>query len=62
MSFAFPTQTLHFAPPTPASTRDARDVVAVVDAFGPGGELAKPDGYGLSRGYEPSPVPVEPAE
>ncbi len=57
VSFAFPTQTVHIARETPAPSGarpgGPRPLTKVIEAFGPGGELAQPGGFKLSDGYEP---------
>jgi MscS family membrane protein len=66
VSFAFPTQTLHIAPPAAtdaASQSDEQSLQAVIRAFGPGGEQALPSGFALSHGYEPrQPDPPRPGD
>jgi MscS family membrane protein len=55
--FAYPTQTLHIdsmAQPSPAPARAVPDedaLVASVEAFGPGGALARPGGPRLTHGF-----------
>ncbi|MDH5491929.1 MAG: mechanosensitive ion channel family protein [Myxococcales bacterium] len=63
VSFAFPTQTLHIdsvAQPAPLSVRpelSREQLEAKVRAFGPGGELARPEGRQLTAdGFAPSAI------
>ncbi len=69
VSFAFPTQTLHLdsvaapgatrhVPPAPESAK----LVQVINAFGPGGESARPEGPELTHGYLPGSSPSGSAE
>ncbi|NOY92003.1 MAG: hypothetical protein GXP55_12470, partial [Deltaproteobacteria bacterium] len=58
--FAFPTQTLHIesmAAPEPAAVRSPKDretLLATLEAFGPGGDKAPPEGQPLSsHGFFP---------
>ncbi len=60
VAFAFPTQTLHvesLPPPGPrvaAPARPSGELADVVLAFGPGGELARPEGPELTHGFAPT--------
>ncbi len=63
VSFAFPTQTLHVETraketeiPTPKDLSNS-ELTGVIQAFGPGGELARPTGVSLSYGYDPGVAP-----
>lgn len=64
VSFAFPTQTLHLAPPPPADAprREPRPLRDVVLAFGPGGDHARSSAMTPVVGFEPRPNDAEPAE
>lgn len=59
VEFAFPTQTLHvasLAQPSPAPGRPVPSdeaLIAAIEAFGPRGRLARPQGPSLTHGYLP---------
>lgn len=59
VEFAFPTQTLHLSTrakeqPAPAPKRPSVEELGdIVAAFGPGGELARPEGPPVSHGFYP---------
>jgi MscS family membrane protein len=70
VSFAFPTQTLHVetmpdadaVPRLPRPVPPPTELAKVVQAFAPGGALARPQGVEITAGYDPGPPPVKAAE